>query len=348
MQTLPYLTEDIPPIAGRFRASPEDFRVDEIPAYPPSGEGDHLLLHIKKRDHTTKHAVGLISRALNADPSRSGWAGLKDRHAITTQWISVFGANADDAQAIEVPGVHILDAKAHARKLRTGHLKANKFCLVLRDVPEDRINDVGRVLKRLREHGMPNYYGEQRFGRDGNNADRARAWIVDGGKAPRGRFERKLLVSALQSELFNACVAERVAERGLGDVEQGEVMRKEDTGGVFFADDVALEQARSDRWETSPMGPMFGDDMRWPTDDALLREEVLLKRFGLERSHLHAMKKSGAGTRRVVRVRPLNATIEHLVQDTGTAVQLRFTLPKGTYATTIIREIFKQGAEGSN
>ena len=206
-------------------------------------------------------------------------------------------------------------------------------------------------------HGAPAYFGTQRFGRDGDNAARARRWIVEGGRAPDKPFERKLLVSArrapdkpferkllvsaLQSEIFNALLAARVEAGELGRIVDGDLVRKEDSGGLFVADDVAEVQSRADRLEVSATGPMMGAEMRWPAREAARREEEALAAAGLTREHLDRFRRAGEGTRRGYRVLVREASV--LVEDDG-AVRVSFVLPSGAYATEILRELTRGGA----
>jgi tRNA pseudouridine13 synthase len=195
-------------------------------------------------------------------------------------------------------------------------------------------------MSRFTAAGVPNYYGEQRFGRDGDNVPRARRWLVDGGRAPRGRFERKLLVSALQSALFNDVLAARLAD-GLFEVPvPGDLMRREETGGLFVTADLDEARARMAAWEISPTGPMFGTKMRSAEDEARRREESVLAAAGLDASHLARFGRAGEGARRPLRVRPLDAT----VTADGPDLRLAFELPAGAYATAITREILKERA----
>lgn len=329
------MTSDIAPVRGRFRVLPEDFFVDERPAYEPSGEGAHVFVHIEKRGLTTQKAVEMVCRALGADPRAAGFAGMKDRHALTRQWISVHEITPEDALSLELPDLRVLDARRHDKKLKTGHLRENRFVLRIRDVPADRDRDLEAALARLATLGFPNYYGAQRFG--ARNVERAVEFLSGAKRPPRAPHERKLLVSALQSFLFNRYVAERVVGGTLARVEAGEIVKKEDTGGLFEVEDVAEVQGRVERFEVSPTGPMFGPKMRWPSGEPRVREERLLASLALDEPSLERMGKLGAGTRRVVRVRPEDAS---LARD-GEDVIVSMTLPKGTYATTVLDELFK-------
>ena len=337
---LPYLTPDIPPIDAEFRAAPEDFVVDEVPVYAPSGEGDHIFAHIEKRGLTTRDAVRRLSEALGVDPNGAGWAGLKDRDAVTRQWVSLPDTTPEALTGLALEGVRVLEAARHGQKLRTGHLRANRFVIRLREVEADRIDDLRRVLSTIETEGLPNFYGEQRFGREGDNAERGLRWVRGEARAPRDRFQRKLQMSALQSELFNRRVSQRLETSTLGKIFAGDVLKKHDSGGVFVADDPTAEQPRADRWEVSPTGPIFGAKMRKAGGEAAALEAALLEEAGLKEADFARWKRIAPGTRRFVRV-PLS---EIGLSVSDLTVTLEFTLPAGSYATILVREILKRDA----
>lgn len=338
---LPYLTRSYAPFEADFRTKPEDFEVEEIAAYRAIGTGDHAFAFIEKRGLTTKDAVRALCERVGADPGAAGWAGLKDRHAVTRQWISIFGASPDALLQSDLDGLRVLEATRHPQKLRTGHLRANRFRIRLRQFERSRLEELRRLLAEIERHGLPNYYGEQRFGRDGNNAERAFRWVRGEARAPRAGFQRKLQMSALQSQIFNRCVAERVQSSTLGKVYPGDLVKKHESGGLFVAPDVERTQLRADAWEISPTGPIFGAKMRWPEGDAREREEELLEESGLTLDRLAKWKRVAPGTRRFVRV-PV-ANLELTVSDH--TVVLDFTLPAGSYATILVREVLKRDAQ---
>lgn len=338
--SLPYLTADVPGVPGQLRVALEDFVVDEQPAYELSGEGEHVYVHFEKRDLTTPEAMRRLARAFGADPRSAGYAGLKDRRAVTRQWASF--AMKDDAAARAlgdtIDGIRVLEVTRHGNKLRTGHLRGNRFELRLRSVPIGREAEVAAVLARLATEGIPNYFGEQRFGRDAQNVAEARRWIVAGERAPRDHFRRKLLVSSLQSELFNEVLAARLSDGLFAQAVDGDLLRKEDSGGLFTTEDLADAMRRVAAFEVSPTGPMFGAKMRWPEREALAREARVLAAAGLDTRHLASFARDGEGTRRPLRVRPLDVSVE---SEAPGVVMLRFTLPKGAYATVVLREVTK-------
>jgi tRNA pseudouridine13 synthase len=319
-----------------LRASDDDFAVDELPAYAPSGSGSHVFARVEKRGLTTPDAVRAIARALGVAERDVGVAGMKDRHAVTRQWISLPSpVSPDQVLALELPGIAVLEAQRHDHKLRTGHLRANRFRLVVRDA-----RDAGAaraVLAELaRAPGAPNWYGEQRFGRDGDNAERGRALLAGGGRG--GKLDR-LLVSALQSELFNAWLVARLADGLFRTAVAGDVLHKL-PGGLFDCTEPAVDAARVAAGEIVPTGPMFGDAMRAPAagSDAAVREDAILAAAGLARDSFHAVRAIADGTRRDAAIAIADAAVEPHGDD---ALAVSFTLPSGAYATTVMREIMK-------
>ncbi|MEM7139145.1 MAG: tRNA pseudouridine(13) synthase TruD [Myxococcota bacterium] len=344
MLDVPYLTCDLDPVSAGFREEIEDFVVDEIPAYPPSREGDHVFCHLEKRDLTTRQALRRICDAVGADLDAAGWAGLKDRRAVTRQWVSLHGVEPEQLAGLELPGIKILESARHGQKLRTGHLRGNRFRIRLRQVDAAGIVRARRVLEQIEREGLPNYYGEQRFGRQGDNAVRAARWVRGESRPPRQAFSRKLEMSAFQSALFNRYVAERVERREVGRVSSGDVVKRHDSGGVFVVGERPEEaeeaQGRADRFEISATGPIFGAKMRWPEGRSRQREEALLQSAELTPDGLRKWKRLAPGTRRFVRV----PVPEIGVNECDGALDLDFTLPAGSYATILIREIRKRDA----
>lgn len=337
MNDLPLLTGSPPPLIGVVRAEPADFRVDEVPAYPPEGSGDHLFVRFEKEGLDTPEAVRRIAGALGVSAKDAGWAGLKDRHAITRQWASFLFGDPAGLEGQSIEGVRVLETARHRHKLRTGHLRANRFELRVRCEDTRGLDEARARLEELARRGTPAYFGEQRFGREGQNLDAARRWIVEGGRAPKDRWKRKLYVSTLQSALFNELLADRIREGTIDGVIPGDLLRKEDTGGLFVSESTEEDRERAARFEISATGPMFGDRMRWPEGEAKAREEAALERWGLTREHLARFRSSGEGTRRPYRFRIDDASIDAVPE----GALVRFTLPSGAYATVVLRELVR-------
>jgi tRNA pseudouridine13 synthase len=343
-----------------IRRSPEDFVVEELPAYPASGKGEHLFITFRKRGLTTPDAVRALARELGVDPRFAGWAGMKDRHAVTTQTVSFSLPMARDAAAaaakIAVPGLSVLAAQRHDNKLKPGHLIGNRFTLVLRGIDRARLAAARAILEEAGRVGVPNAFGPQRFGRDGDNPARALAWLAGKERGPRDKRDQRMLFSALQSLLFNEVLARRVAEGTWSTVLAGDVAKKHDSGGLF---DVPLEgpelddaRARAEAGAISATGPMYGAKMRWPAGEPLAAERAVLDASALDDALLEARKSLGEGTRRALRleVHEMAVTEESAgaagtnlaSQDpAGASIVVRFVLPKGGYATTVLGRAFR-------
>src|SRR5208282_3884126 len=169
MPALPFSTPDIPGIGGAVKQRPEDFFVQEIPLYEPSGAGEHVYCEIEKIGVSTFEAVDRLARALNVDPRGIGYAGMKDAAAITRQIFSISGTTEEAVMAAHIPGLRVQWAARHGNKLRLGHLKANRFAVKIRDVNPTDVVKLTPLVQRLQQRGMPNYFGQQRFGRRGDN-----------------------------------------------------------------------------------------------------------------------------------------------------------------------------------
>lgn len=323
------------PLRGELRAEVEHFEVVEEIPYAPSGEGDHLFVRFRKRELNTPEAVRRIAKALEVEPRDCGWAGLKDRRAVTEQWASFLFGDAAKLQGASLDGVEVLEAVRHNHKLRTGHVKRNHFRLVV--TGEGSIEEAAAALEQLVRRGVPNYFGAQRFGRGGANLERAARWLLEGGRKPRKRHERKLLVSTWQSAVFNELLAARVTASELDGVVLGDLLRKEESGGLFVCEEPDVDGPRAAAFEVSATGPMFGDRMRWPEQTALGREEAALSRWGLEKDALASFRAAGPGTRRPYRARILAAAVEP--HPSGALVTM--TLPSGVYATVVMRELLE-------
>jgi tRNA pseudouridine13 synthase len=183
MQHLPYLTRDFPGVGGVIKQRPEDFFVQEIPLYEPSGEGEHVYAEVQKVGLSTFDAVQQIARALGVSTRDIGYAGMKDARAITRQVISVWGTTPEAVMALRMPNLSVLWAARHGNKLRLGHLKGNRFAIKIREVDPMKVTTLRPVIDRIVKLGMPNYFGEQRFGRRGDNDKLGAALIRDDNEA---------------------------------------------------------------------------------------------------------------------------------------------------------------------
>ncbi|MBA4031325.1 MAG: tRNA pseudouridine(13) synthase TruD [Planctomyces sp.] len=352
-----YLTHDLPGVGGEWKQTPEDFLVEEIPAYLPSGEGEHLFLWIEKRDLSGEMLLSRISRGLNIPSSEIGMAGIKDRRAVTRQWVSVPAKAEGMVTSLESDDLRVLEAKRHRNKLKTGHLHGNRFTAMLRGVRNDPVL-IEAIAHRLRTAGCPNYYGEQRFGHDQGTLALGEQ-LLRGEKTPadlppaRRRFLLRMALSAVQSQLFNHVLAERLADGLFSQVMRGDLMEVLPAGGKFIVADPEVEQSRFNQQETSITGPMFGMKMRAPEGVPLERERRILARsgFGIEAFAPYASLMEGA--RRALRFLPHGLTCElwdesdsppadlSTNHSRSTSLRVSVELPAGAYLTVLLREFQK-------
>jgi len=324
-----------PVLRARIRTTPEDFRVDELDAFEASGSGEHLLLTIEKRGMNTAFAAKRIAQWAGVAESAIGQAGMKDRHAVTVQRFSVWLPKrvAPDLEALQSDELRVLGHAWHSRKLPRGALAGNWFRLVLRRMQGDR-EAVDARLQQIAAQGVPNYFGEQRFGRGGGNVAKAIAMFA-GGRVKRE--ERSMLLSAARSELFNRVLDARVQAGSWNSALEGEVWMLDGSRSVFGPEPINADlQARLEAFDIHPSGPLWGEgDLRSIGDAAacelraLEGDTALRLRTGLEKVGLKQ-------ERRALRLRPDALEWEWLGED---ALVLAFGLPPGCYATTVLREL---------
>lgn len=394
----PYLTSAIPGCGGTIKESPEDFLVEEIPSYLPCGSGEHCYLTIEKRGITTLEAVRRIAQSLKVPEREIGYAGMKDAVGITRQTISVQRVSPEKTCALELDGVKVVSASRHTNKLKLGHLKGNRFRIAVRGVSDDAAQNVPAILELLQRRGVPNYFGPQRYGAQGNSHligaailrgdwqgavghligepdslrdEQWRAAIVayQQGDLVRSlqlfphhcRSERdllqrlvsrpeafekafstvhprlkKLYLSACQSFLFDQVVAQRIHH--IDELLTGDLACKHVNGACFLVEDADEEMERARSFEISASGPLFGCRMKQPQNEPLNLEQLVLDNA---RIHLENFDLPGGlrmeGERRPLRV-PLG---EYAWSLEGDCLRLEFSLPKGSYATSVLREITK-------
>ncbi len=333
----------------RLRSEPEDFEVEELPAYEPCGGGPHTFLWIEKRLRNSDEVARELARAAGVPPRDVGYAGRKDRNALTRQWFSVPELAPERALALELPGLRVLRAERHRNKLRTGHLRGNRFAIRAREVDAARLEAAEQRVPRLLARGMPNRFGEQRFGRDADNALRARRILFPEAAAPaarvRDRRELRFLISALQAEVFNQVLARR-ADRIDGLV-PGDVAVVHASGGLFVVEDLERELPRARAFEISATGPIFGTRSLEPEGEAAALEAAVLRAQGIDGALRVPRGIRLDGARRSLRVRPAALRVD---REGPGVVRLHFELPPGSYATVLLEELFgtqMDPAEGS-
>lgn len=334
------LTPHLPGTGGRIKERAEDFVVDEIPAYLPAGEGDHVMVRVRKRGVTTDDVARALASFAGVSPGAVGVAGRKDKHAVTTQWLSV-PATRDPAsfERLAGRGFEVLEAGRHRNKLRTGHLHGNRFRVVVRGVVPDALERARAILEVVARDGLPNSFGPQRFGRGGANPRDALEWIEGSIPPPESGQRCKLLISSLQALLFNQVVQRRLEIGALTRALRGDVMKLHGSGGMFVADDPEAVTPRVQAREVSPTGPIFGARMWWPDEgtEAYGLEATVLADAGLTEEHLDRFRRDGSGSRRPLRVFPAELSVDL----DGDSLVVSFALEPGAFATTLLAEVTK-------
>lgn len=340
---LPYITDDLAGCGGEIKAEPEHFVVSEVPLYAASGQGEHVYLTITRRGRATRDLANDLARLAGVAPGAIGYAGLKDKQAVATQSFSIHlppDGPEELARRVEAElGCTVSSASRHTNKLRKGHLLGNRFSVLISGAGPDAAERARAVCEAIAARGLPNFFGAQRFGREGDNAMRGRDMLL-GGRGPRQRFLRELLLSAWQAEAFNRWLAARMAAGDFVRLMEGDVAKKLATGGMFTVEDAGAEAPRLASWEITYTGPMFGAKMRPAAGEAGEREAAFLAAEGVD---ARALKKARLpGSRRAARLPLENVEIE----PEGDGLWLRFLLPKGSYATTVLREVIKPPEDG--
>lgn len=324
-----------PVLSAAIRTVPEDFQVDELSAFEATGEGEHLLLEIRKRGANTVAVAKGLAQWADIPEMGVSYAGQKDRHAVTRQRFSVHLPKrvSPDIATLESDEIHVVSATWHNRKLQRGALAGNRFRLVLRDVQGDAAAIDAR-LQTIAARGLPNWFGEQRFGRDGGNVPAALAMF--GGRRVR-QDQRSMLLSAARSALFNRVLAARVEQGNWDRPLEGEVWMLDGSRSVFGPEPMSEVLAeRLARFDIHPSGPLWGVGEVRSTGEALALEsaaladeQALALRAGLE----------GAGLkqeRRSLRLRPELLQHQWLQPD---VLEISFALPPGCYATAVLHEL---------
>ncbi len=399
---LPYVTKDFPGIGGVLKERNEDFFVQEIPLYEPSGEGEHVYFEIQKVGLTTFDAISRIAKALDVPTREIGYAGLKDSRAITRQVFSLAGVTEKQVMDLKIDRLTVQWAARHGNKLRLGHLAGNRFAIKIRQVNPTDVVKLKEPLALLEKRGLPNFFGEQRFGRRGNNHllgaalirndnqavlqlllgdpkpdlddayefkartffanrqndDSMHAWPRHCGmerrilarlmktKKPNSAVRmideklRRLWVSALQSEMFNRVLEKRIDT--FDQVQPGDLAYKHENGACFLVEDAAVEQPRAAAFEISPTGPLLGYRMSAPTGEPAVIEQAVfdelhLKPGDFRNDGIDRVK----GARRSMRVQPKDLAISSGVDEHGGHITVAFSLPAGSFATVLLRELMK-------
>ncbi len=398
-----------PGVGGILKERPEDFLVEEIPLYEPCGEGEHLYLCIQKKGVSHGELMSVLRRSFQVGDRAIGYAGMKDKQAITQQVVSIHlpgRAGIPESMEMNHERVQVLWADRHRNKLRRGHLKGNRFSIRIREVDPLRAPLVRDRLAWLEQHGVPNYFGEQRFGYRVNNHRLGRfimgeAWeaalgeLLGTGGSPfpehqrerrelfeEKRFEEAVALwtpadraelmaikalrrgatakksvaacgktiirfwgNALQSAVFNRVLDERLERGALEKLGEGDLAWRHDNRSVFS---VTAEELSSDALairladrEISPSGPLWGEGMTRASGEVGERELAVLDSLVQLGNEIDSQNHNPEGRRRALRTILTNPMLESGVDEHGAFIRVAFDLPRGSYATVVLREIMK-------
>lgn len=322
-----------------FKQVPEDFIVDEVLPFELTGQGEHAWLQLRKCNNNTDWVASQIAGFAGVKKQAVGYAGLKDRFAVTTQWFSVYLPGRDDVdwESLDIEGVELLHATRHQRKLQRGALQQNRFTIRLRDIDMgvDCTHDL--LLQRcdlVRQQGVPNYFGEQRFGHDAGNLVEAER-MFSGQRKRVARHKRSLYLSAARSWIFNGIVSERVRAGNWNHRIEGDVFMLDGRSACFRDDGSADLEQRIERGEIHPTAVMWGEGEKMAAADCETVESAVVDRY--------AGFKQGLIDARVQRQR---RSMRLMVKDIECHLQapdllLSFSLQAGSYATMVLRELVK-------
>ncbi len=328
----PPVTSDLLGTGGVLRSVPEDFQVEELPLYLPEGHGSHAYALVEKRNLTTRDLVVALTRE-GLKEKEIGVAGLKDKIAVTKQWLSIPNKHAAAFAALgTLEGVKILETSRHQNKLGMGHLFGNRFTIHVRQTKADAVKKARAILDTLALVGVPNYFGPQRFGRFGRNAVDGYRLVVNRESVPGGYHLKGFFISSLQSLVVNHLLARRIEQNFFDSVVLGDWAKKHDTGGVFKVES-DLEAERAKRFEISATLPLFGKKVKVSESKAGELEQSVLDFLELTWVKFASRR----GDRRFSRLSLGEVGLE--ATDDGYIVQ--FDLQRGAFATSLLRELLK-------
>lgn len=351
---LPTSCLDELPIA-LFKSKPEDFQVDELLGFEPDGDGEHLWINVRKRNQNTRDMIELLAKAFSIPEKDVGYSGLKDKHALTTQWVSLpmggggvagvgagVGLSGEDtdlsARVVDalasLQDVEVVTVTRSRKKLRTGAHRQNRFKIVLRNLPADHAV-VEQSLALVRDYGFPNYFGSQRFGHGGRNVASARSMFI--GNRKTTRFKRGIYLSAARSYLFNLVLAKRVASSNWKTVLAGEACILDGTNSSFHCeapdDDI---YSRNAQFDIHTSGPLHGRGRSVVSGIVKELERECLKD---EESLFQGLEKAGLKQeRRALRAVAYDLQWQWLDNQT---LEINVVLQKGVYATSLLRELVR-------
>lgn len=332
---LPLAVGELPGIGGALKARPEHFVVEELLPYQACGQGEHVYITLRRTGWNTADAARSIQDRLALTRADVGWGGRKDKTAVVVQTLSFRCGLKRPLDSIEralaeLP-FEIMDIKRHGNKIKTGHVAANRFTIVVSQPGPEALPRALAIAERLKQTGVPNYYGPQRFGHRLQNIQRGFSLLSAGKRARRDPF----MVSVVQSALFNIWLKQRMQAGSFRQLIDGDLVKKTDTGGMFTVDDLSEDTRRFMAGEIVYTGPIFGFKMRPALRAAGKRETALLEQFDLTPDDFRALRAPGSRRPAILQLADLT------IAEAEDGLQFSFTLPSGAYATTVMREFMQ-------
>ena len=327
-----------PQQTGRLKAEFTDFIVREELGYPLAGEGEFVAVKVRKTNANTLFVGEQLAKFVGISAKNMSYAGLKDRHAVTEQWfcLHLAGKETPDFSTFECEGIEILEVTRHNRKIRTGALKGNHFELLLRDVVET--DELKQRLNQLQEIGFPNYFTEQRFGRDGHNLTQAQRW-ASGEISVKDRKKRSFYLSAARSEVFNLVVSQRIADQQMQTVLLGDYLQLAGSNSFFEvkAEDLMQSQQRLDENDVLLTAPLIGENSLEQNGNEC-EKAIVAQHENL----INLMKKERMNAaRRAILCKPQDLRWQFEPE----GLRLTFFLNSGSYATGLVRELITLNEE---
>jgi len=362
---LPFEHPDLPALGGQIGPTPEDFVVDEVPLYAAAGQGDHWYVRLAKRERTSADLRRAVAQAAQVPEREIGYAGLKDKQAVTSQWLSVPVPRSTPPSEWQLPEPYrLLEVTRHANKLRVGHLAGNRFRIRLVGIEPQARAGAAALCQRVAEQGIGNYFGSQRFGLGQRNLETALTLLERRRLGPRAGQRGKFLASVIQSEIFNRYLMLR-SELGRERLLLGDVVRLQGSRALFVVEDPEREAPRLAAGDIHLTGPLVGPKMKQSEGQPRELERAALASVGLDEAGLRELGRSAPGTRRDLVLRPeglswrLDGAGSQASGNEGNgsetsgreegALIVEFGLPAGAYASLVIRALTRQDPwQGAN
>ncbi|KTC66616.1 hydrogenase [Legionella adelaidensis] len=327
-----------PTAQGKIKCTPEDFFVEEVLSFTPCGEGEHLYLFLEKKLLNTEEVSNYLARFFSVSSKLVSYAGMKDKYAQTRQWFSIHlpGKSTPNLESLESENIHILQSVRHNKKLKIGAVQENYFEITIQEFNHD-VNEFKVRINNIHERGVPNYFGAQRFGNHGSNLLKAEEMLLRNKKIKNPHL-RGIYYSAARAFLFNQILSLRIKHNCWDLPVAGDLMMLSGTHSVFLAEEITEEIIKRVKdHDIHPAAPLWGEGKEMTSLEALSLQTQALEPWkewcvALEKNRLNKQY-------RAMVVNPRNLQLQNN--------KLTFTLPSGSFATSVLRELVYLKEEGA-